>query len=374
MTIKTVDEGRRHRRELWIDEETQVAHLWVIDYVMRIGTAEVKMAGIGGVHTEREHRMKGYMRVLFQDTVDYMTEQGHDVTMLFGIPAFYDKFGYATCMGNYRVNVATRDAEDAAAEAGAEMRALTPRPVTPDDMPGIVACYTAENATRTGPVLRDPADFTTFPHGTNWGTPTEAVLWEDETGDLLGYLVCDRSKTAVTVAEVGTSDPALYPTILTYLAKQAIEKRCEHIGAILPTDHAFAEYLQRFGSEWEIAYPRYGDGMLRILNQPELFEKLAPELARRIAGMAEARPIALETDLGAVTLIPEANGLRCTPGIGAEARLTLSQDKLTQLVMGYRSIRDVLNSSEVTMTGDALSTLAALFPKDVAFVWSADHF
>lgn len=374
MKIKTIDDGRRHRRELWLDEETQVAHLWVIDYTMRIGAAEVKMAGIGGVHTESAHRMKGYMRVLFQDTVDYMAEQGHDVTMLFGIPAFYNKFGYATCMANYRVSVATRDAEDAGAEAGAGAQALTRRPVTSDDMPGIVARYTAENATRTGSVLRDSADFTTFPHGTDWGTPTEAVLWENETGDMLGYLVCDRAKTAVTVAEIGTSDPALYPTVLSTLAKQAVEKRCERINAVIPPDHAFAEYLQRFGSQWEIAYPRYGDGMLRILNQPELFEKLSPELARRVAGMAAARPIALETDLGALTLIPEADGLRCVPGIEAEAQLTLSQDKLMQLVMGYRSVQDVLNSPEVTMTGDALPMLTALFPKDMAFVWSPDHF
>lgn len=370
MHIKTVDEGRHHRRELWLDDETQVAHLWVIDYTMRIGSAEVRMAGIGGVHTEREHRMQGYMRHLFEDTVAYMTEEGYDVSMLFGIPNFYNKFGYAVCLAKYRASVKTRDAED----AGTQALPLAPRPVTTEDMPKIVALYTGENATRTGTVLRDPDAFDTFPHGTDWGTPTEAVLWENAGGNLLGYVVCNRNKTAVTVAEIGAQQPSLFPSILTYLAQQAIEKRCESVAAVIPPDHAFAEYLQRFGCEWQTGYPRYSDGMMRIMNQDTLFEKVGPELGRRIANIPEATPVALQTDLGELTLVPDANGLRIETGVAADARLALPQDKLMQLLMGYRSVGDVLNSPNVTLVGNARMTLEALFPRDAAFVWSPDHF
>jgi predicted acetyltransferase len=69
-----------------------------IDLPMRIGDAVIRMAGIGDVYTEREHRMKGYMRYLYEDTLTYMTEEGYDVSMLFGIPDFYTKFGYAVCL------------------------------------------------------------------------------------------------------------------------------------------------------------------------------------------------------------------------------------------------------------------------------------
>ena len=43
--FRTIDEGVRHRRELWIDDETKAAHLWIFDLPMRIGSAEVRMAG-----------------------------------------------------------------------------------------------------------------------------------------------------------------------------------------------------------------------------------------------------------------------------------------------------------------------------------------
>ena len=109
MHIITNDEGRSHRREMLIDEETEIAHLWVIDFQMRIGTAQVRMAGIGDVYTNRQYRMKGYMRHLYEDTLNYMTAEGYDVSMLFGIPNFYTKFGYATSLPDpQRMPAATR--------------------------------------------------------------------------------------------------------------------------------------------------------------------------------------------------------------------------------------------------------------------------
>jgi len=368
--IKTIDDGRSHRREIWLDDDTQVGHLWVLDYTMRIGTAEVRMAGIGGVHTEREHRMKGYMRALFEDTVTYMADEGYDVSMLFGIANFYNKFGYATCVAQHRFTIKTRDAEAARVWA----QSLKVRPIESRDMPAIVELYNANNASRTCTMVRSTEGFTKFEKGTYWGVRAETALWEDVDGTLLGYAVWDKDRTAVKVAEIGAGDDALFPTILTALARQAVEKRCEEITVFAPPDDPFAEYAQRFGTEWTIRNPRYSDGMLRIMNQRPLFEKLAPELARRLSGFEGAVPIAIQTDLGAITLTPESGDVTLQDGVAAEAQLALSQDKLMQLILGYRSVRDLLNTPDVTVTGDAVPMLQALFPRDTAFMWKPDHF
>jgi len=158
------------------------------------------------------------------------------------------------------------------------------------------------------------------------------------------------------------------------LAQQAVAKRCEKITIFAPPDDPFAEYAQRFGTEWTIRNPRYSDGMLRIMNQRPFFEKLAPELARRLSGVQGATPIALHTDLGALTLTPESGHITLQDGVAAEAQLALSQDRLMQLILGYRSVRDMLNTPDVTVTGDAVPMLQALFPRDTAFMWKPDHF
>ncbi|MGC9522753.1 MAG: GNAT family N-acetyltransferase [Anaerolineae bacterium] len=373
MQIKTIDKGRRHRRELWIDEETQVAHLWVIDYPMRMGHAEVRMAGIGDVYTEREHRMKGYMRHLYEDTVAYMTDEGYDVSMLFGIPDFYTKFGYATCLPKYQFTIKTRDAEAARADA----RSYTSRPIEADDMPAVLALYNRQNASRTGTIIRDPEEFEAFEKGSDWGKRAETALWESARGDLLGYAVWDRNKTAVKVAEFGAQSAELYGTLLYTFAQQAVEKRCETITFYVPLDHEFAEYAQRFGTRWSIEYPRHSDGMMRILNQQPLFEKLVPLFERRltnpqVAGMQGV--LTIETDLASTALMFSSGKVRVVPGEAEPVHLSLSQDKLMQMLMGYRSVSDVLTATDVSASEHALPLLNVLFPKGAPFVWPPDYF
>lgn len=49
-----------------------------------------------------------------------------------------------------------------------------------------------------------------------------------------------------------------------------------------------------------------------------------------------------------------------------------------QLVMGYRSARDILNSSDGVPTGitasDLVPLLDVLFPKGTPFMWTSDYF
>jgi predicted acetyltransferase len=376
MKITTSDEGREHSREMWIDgEEKSVCHLWVIDFTMRVGTTVVRMAGIGGVHTERAHRMKGYMRQLYEDTVQYMIAEGYDISMLFGIENFYTKFGYAAGLAAFECKVKTRDAE--VASTTNVDRTYNARPIGEADMPAVLDLYNANNAIRVCSVVRTLEDFSKFEKGTWYGTPPDTQLWEDANGKLLAYAVWDHYDKAVKVAEVEARDDAFFPTLLSAFAAQAVDKRCEDVQLFIPPDHPLAEYVQRFGAEWKVTYPRHGSGMLRLLNQQPFFEKIAPELERRLAcstlsGYTGA--LTLATDLGTLTLSFDAGAVSVSAGERADLRLELSQDKLTQLVIGYRSARDVLNDSQVTAHGDVLPLLNILFPKGTPYIWVADHF
>ena len=331
---------------------------------MRIGSARVRMAGIAGVETKKEHRMKGYMRILFDDTLGYMRREGFDVSMLFGIPNFYPKFGYATCMAAPRVSLKTRDAE----RAQGQTLPVLMRPVTPADLPFVVDLYNPVNAIRTCSVERTKDSFKGFVEGTAWWMHAEGVIFEQGEGRLAGYAAWDKNDQAVDVIEVEAVDETLYPTLLYSIAQQAISKRCEHIRFHMPPDHPFAEFLQRYGCEWTITHPREADGMLRIMNQETLFARLRPELERRLsAARLDSAPgmVILRTDLGETAL--DFGGTDCLV-------LELPQDKLIQLITGYRSAHDLRNQSGVSITPGGESLLNVLFPKGYSYVWLADHF
>ncbi len=74
------------------------------------------------MHTQQKHRLKGYARRLLSDTVEYVTRRGYAVSMLFGIPDFYHRFGFLPAIPEHTTVVATRDAEQVAEQA---RRALT---------------------------------------------------------------------------------------------------------------------------------------------------------------------------------------------------------------------------------------------------------
>ncbi len=372
MEIRTIDQGRHHKRELLIDDQV-ASWLWVIDYQMYIGAAQVRMAGIGGVKTRKAYRKKGYMRALFDDTVRYMIERGDDVSMLFGIPNFYTKFGYAVCLPVYRQVVQTRDAE-----AAGQLSCHTTTGLQTADMGAVCDLYNAHNAGRTCALHRFPQDFTRFAKGTRWGHPAEAMAIKDPAGKLLAYAAFDRDERAVNVVEVAAVDDRLFPTLLYAFAGQAIARRCGEITLYHPPDHPFAEFVQRFGCRWEVDCRRFGGGMMRILNLGTLFERVQPELARR----SEASPLRGEADLsivtglGAVTLHVARGRVEVGPmGRTPEPlAIELSQDKLIQLMVGYRRARDVLNEDGVKVTGNILPWLDMLFPRGHPYVWLADHF
>ena len=153
-------------------------------------------------------------------------------------------------------------------------------------------------------------------------------------------------------------------------------KRCEDIQLYIAPDHPFAEYVQRFGAEWTIYYPRHGSGMTRVLNQRPLFEKFAPELERRLALSTLSSfegTLALRTDLG-TTSLAFSGGKLAVGSDDAAMCFELSQDKLMQLILGYRSVRDVANEPDVKVLGDAVALLDVLFPRGFPYVWHADHF
>ena len=82
---------------------------------IRVGAAVLPMDGIAGVHTEREQRNRGFARKLLQATVDHLRQGDGALTMLYGIPDFYHRFGYVTAGPEQRLHLTRLDATGGAA-------------------------------------------------------------------------------------------------------------------------------------------------------------------------------------------------------------------------------------------------------------------
>ena len=101
-------------------------------------------------------------------------------------------------------------------------------------------------------------------------------------------------------------------------------------------------------------------------------EKLLPEFSKRAAGFRGRASLRIETDIGAVALGIDRNGVRVIRG-GVLA-VKIPQVMLTQLVTGYRSAADVAAESGVSIPKRAMPALKLLFPKRNGYMWWSDRF
>jgi len=367
-----------HREQALVDGKP-VSFVNVIQLDMRIGSSIVKMGGIAGVGTEAEHRMKGYSRTCMTRSIEYMFNYGYDISLLFGISGFYTKFGYATCLPMHTLTLRVKDAEEAPRRSEYEVRDFTENDIDP-----VLRIFNENNWRRTGAVVRKKGEWRGFLSGKRAGYPPPAFVLEKE-GRVVAYAAFhrfmnpdreyERYDYEFLVTELGAESPESFSTILNELAARAIKGRFERIILSLPLDHPFVEYCYRFGSESVVRRPKDGGGMMRIINQKALFNKIKDELQRRVAESKVAEGnVEIKTELGSTRFGVEDGELQVTEGTGEEGNIIeLPQAILTQLVVGYRSVEDVVNDDRVNVKGD-VKLLKALFPKSPPYAWILDHF
>jgi hypothetical protein len=365
--IHVTPEDRSFHHQLLLDG-AEASGLWVVDRQMRIGGTEVRMGGIAGVGTGRQHRNRGYARRVLHNSTDWMIANGFDCAMLFGIPDFYHRFGYAVCLPDCRYNVLTRDAERAAPT-------LTVRPLTPEDGPAILEIYTANNAMLTGSIVRD-AQTPLFPKGSEWGSGVDAVVFTDDRDTVQAYAARDADRDWLRISELGVRHERYAPDVVRWAAERAVDARYEKVSFLTPPDSPFSIYLTQYGAEQQITYHRNSDGMGRLLNLRSFFAKTLPEWTRRAQSapaLQDGDALRLETDIGAITLLWTGEAMELGRDETVQGVITLPQSRLMQVAMGYYGAETALAFPDVKVTGD-WNLMQTLFPRRLPYMWVTDHF
>ncbi len=371
MTVETVHEYRNFHRYLYLDG-VEVSALAVIDFQSSLGKTAVKTAGIGNVRTPEEHQKKGYMRILMEDTVDYMAEEGYDISLLIGIPYFYHKFGYIVNMPLYKQKLDF----DFIHDIPMDCESFTKSSMEPSDYPDIVELFNKNNSTRPGTLIRDTAYFGGFARSSAIGEKPVTTLFRDSEGKLVCYFVEDESDTKLTVCELECVDTDCYYRIISYLRKVGQERNVHDIDFVMANDHPFMKFIQRYGSTEEIEYPRNGMMMSRICNLTPLIEKMLPEFQERILarlGKDYSGELTVETDLGSFTIRVQSGKLTISEQ-PSEKKFVIPQKELVQLLSGYRELEDILITPDNSISCDNPELASIMHPRQTPFLWPTDYF
>jgi predicted acetyltransferase len=342
------------------ESDTCLASLWLFDLRLRVGHRAVRMGGIGGVGTHREHRGKGYARQVMDDALALMRAEGYALSVLFGIPGFYPKWGFTPALVEATLQIDT-------AAALAAPGKLPVRAMKADDTRAVVTLYERANVDRTGSIVRQAEEFAGFRYGVDWNDNVDALVVE-HAGQVVGYAAYNSEPWAGQVAEVACDGVAAMSSLMRFIGERAHERHREKVIIKLPPDHPLVGYCAGLGCQLMVEYPRWGNGMARIIDQGALLREIAPLLALRLqaaAALSWRGVIVVETSLGSD---------RIALGEGKEQVVQLAQERLTQLVLGYRSAGGLFAEDEISCAPELVPVLEAIFPRGCPYMWHPDRF
>lgn len=369
-TIRAKDEGERCKLAL-VDEGEEVARLTVEKREMRLGSAWVRMGGIASVRTSPRHRNKGYGRKLMEGTVDYMREEGFVVSILFGVPAFYHRVGYATVLLRKSIaRVRTEAAEELAGSSSV-------RVITGGEEQSVLAVYETEIGSRTGAVKRSKAAFAPwYNEADEWFQEPRRILVAEEDGEPVAYILGEQGwlehsewyarpfEIAVPPGKIATAGQSL----LRALAGEARERRAEWLELELPPDAALLSILRTIGYTQETVYSHNQGGMGRIVNLAGLATAMTAGVREQVETWES------EDQVGKVAFVCGSENAEIDVGAGRTLTISLPQQNLLQLLMGYRSIAELRLEYPACVTEGDAALVDSLFPRGYPYMWNLDHF
>jgi predicted acetyltransferase len=337
-----------------------VAHFGVYNLTMRVGTARVATAGINLVVTDPDFRKRGLMPSTIRASLDAMRRNGYDLSIVCNaIANYYTNFGYASAWPEHDVTVRIRDLPREAPDHRLHR-------FTPHHRPDLAELYNAENATLTGTVVRptflrtkEPGDL----YGYTWGAD----------GAIRGYVVYDIVSNGRAVWHYDSAgDPNERLRVLASIARR---EDCDEVRFNrLHPQSAIAREIRMLNSTTEETYRPTGGWMVRVINLRSLFEKLAGELARRLACSHLAgwrgnllisghdEQVLLSIDRSRVEVLPPQDSEHHIRGGEAIARLVIGSAEPDELVQAHN----------MELTGDGMGLAKVLFPAQHPQMGNAD--
>ncbi len=305
-----------------------ITHFGVWRIAMRMGSATVQCAGVGMVATHGDYHKRGLMAATIPEALSAMKDEGYALSLLFGIPDYYDRFGYVRAWSptNYIVK-----REDLPFKKPIH-RVSKIKPVQREEL---VAIYNREHARLTGTAVR-PTYVREFAGG-----PWEGRLWRNDAGETVGYLFGRFEGRRLLIADTGGP----VDEILRVAGRLCREGHCDDVEFVTPHGRSELVAQLRRGNCREVTgHYRCAGPMIRAVDFESMVTQTKQDLSRRLAastmkgwtGVVEVslseRRVGLAFDAHGVTVRPGVKSRHHIRGGGEVIRLLLGADDPHRIV------------------------------------------
>jgi predicted N-acetyltransferase YhbS len=338
-----------------------VTHWGVWGVQMRVGAGRLRAAGIGAVGTHGLLRKGGLMRRTAEAAIPRMRERGYDLSILFGIPDLYEKFGYVPAWQTPTYWVEARRLPGERPSRALHRFAARSRPDTD-------ALYNRRSAGLAGTAVRPTC---LGRRRAEW----QGHLWRDPRGRTAGYVIVSTSNRKLALIDfAGESEEVL--RVLGLLARRAgaDEVRIPD----LHWDSPLARRLREGFCRLELKYAPSGGAMVRTLNLASALGNLCPEFCRLLrrsdlAGWSGA--LRIEDPRQAATLEIRRGAASLARDLAARAGHWIrGGEHVVQLLIGTDEPARTMERGRIRSGGEAARLAEVLFPARHPMMSHWDHF
>jgi GNAT superfamily N-acetyltransferase len=344
-----------------------VSFVLVVPRRILIAGVPVDGALVALVGTDPAHGGRGFAGLLLEDTVAFIRARGFRLALVRGLPDFYARFGFVSCLGEYAICF---DPERVLSPSGAGGAPAMWGPLTDQDIPGVAALYASATAGTPGTVLRPPERWVWRDRGRGRGGlavcrvdsgPVQAyVRWTVGQGGL--------PADCLGVSEVGAASPAALIASLDWTANKALEGGLARVRFSGPPDHLFSRLVYlRVGGESQARAA--GAGQVLVTNRGLLMADLAQVLTERAAkaGLPPGTAVVLDVGAKRFELLYAGDRLRLLGGRAGRQDdrpvSRLSVEAFTAMALGSAGGDELEALPGVALAAPHREALAVLFPR-----------
>jgi len=334
-----------------------VSMMMLIRRQLRIGAASVNGAIVAPVATHPDYQKKGYCSEVMRNAIRYMRIQGFDITILWGNPWLYPRYGYSPAMMKTEIVIKPEHI------VSVENKSCEFRRFSEIDLEQMARLYHSNTVTRACSEIRSPTMWEWKPGGTE----VKLEVLSSKEHEVIGYLALGTDWGRPCIHEIGVLNDEACKVIYRHILEIMKAKGLKEFYCIVHPDHPFARFAFWRGGEIRIRSGG-GAGMARVLNLASFLTKMEKEFEYRLRHSEfHNRECTLKISSEEATVFLDNNRGRVTVSIEnseSDYQLDIPISYLNPLVTGYRDIRELANKSDVKVNGgeSAVRLLEILFP------------
>ena len=352
-----------------------VSTLRIWDRILRVGSRDVRMGGIGGLGTHPDFRGRGCGTLLVDDAAVYMRRAGYHIGALFTeIPCrFYRRPGWASLPRNFF--------------------RLVPRHISPSkqhpwqvepfvegrDLEAVTRLHESYNRVRSGVLVRPRAYWDMAPSRIRGLLPTVVARRDGLCGGYLNYKIVGENARVLEVAD-DCEQPAILAALVDHFLQVCARHGVRSISGEIPHRHPLVQQLI-LDSDGDLHLDGDACMMFYAVDLPGLLWQVLPELQTRL----DDRPSPLTAESFRFVLneqqcvlhVSEAGELSVVHSTTDALALNMPASFFWRLLFGESSWKQVapsLRAFGLLVPDSASAVLNVLFPQREVIFWGSDKF